>query len=127
MLPQDQKAPDFNIKVIADVSCDIKDPIPSTVRASTIAEPFYDFNPLSGEEEPAFSNHKNITVMAVDNLPGSLPRDASEDFSATLYKTVFPALFSESETDIIEKATIAKNGKLTERYAYLQAYAEGKE
>ena len=127
MTTDDMKAPDFSIEVIADVSCDIADPIPSTIRPSTIAEPFYDYNPLTGEEEKAFSSEKNISVMAVDNLPGSLPRDASEDFSEALFDAVFPTLFDTEKTEVVNKATIAKNGKLTERYAYLKNYADGKE
>ncbi|HKK67516.1 MAG TPA: NAD(P)-dependent oxidoreductase, partial [Bacteroidales bacterium] len=43
--PEDYKEEDFKLKVIADVSCDIKEPIPSTLRASTIADPFYGYNP----------------------------------------------------------------------------------
>lgn len=110
---------DFSIKVIADVSCDIKKPIASTLRASTIAEPFYDYNPETGEEEKAFSNEKNISVMAIDNLPGELPRDASEDFSQGLLDNIFPFLFGEDSEKVIERATIAKNGHLTDKYNYL--------
>lgn len=127
MTVDDMKAPDFSIKVIADVSCDIADPIPSTLRPSTISEPFYDYNPQTEKEEKAFSSDNNISVMAVDNLPGSLPRDASEDFSEALFEAVFPTLFDTTKTEIVNKATIAKEGKLTDRYAYLQAYVDGKE
>ena len=117
---EDTKSPDFNIKVVADISCDVDDgPIGSTLRASTIANPFYDFNPETGMEEPAFSNEKNITVMAVDNLPGELPRDSSEDFSTGLVEKVFPHLIEEQNNPIIERATITKNGKFTERFDYL--------
>jgi saccharopine dehydrogenase (NAD+, L-lysine forming) len=44
----DYKKPDFNISVIADVSCDIKKPIASTLRASTIEDPFYGYDPVTG-------------------------------------------------------------------------------
>lgn len=113
------KAPDFKMKVIADVSCDIKQPIAPTIRASTIAQPFYDYNPQTAKEEPAFSNDANITVMAIDNLPGELPRDASEDFSNTLIDKVFEHLITNDRTEIIKRATITKNGKLTENFKYL--------
>jgi len=122
----DMQAPDFSIKAIADVSCDLQVPIASSIKASTIAEPFYDYNPATGLEEKAFSSDKNVSVMAVDNLPGSLPRDASVDFASALLKEVFPALFNSIDTDMIRNATIAKNGKLTERFAYLQDYVENK-
>lgn len=127
MTRDDYRKDDFKISVIADVSCDIDGPIPSTLRASTIAEPFYGYNPVLEREEPAFTNPKNITVMAVDNLPGELPRDASHDFGQALLNNVFDALINEDSEQIVERATIIKNGELTPRYAYLADYVAGKE
>ena len=124
MTPEDYKAPDFKIKVIADVSCDIKEPIPSTLRASTIENPFYGYNPITGKEGAAF-DPKNVTVMAVDNLPGELPRDASSDFGRLLLNEVFPALLGKDEQGIIQRATLTRNGDLTAPFAYLKDYVEG--
>lgn len=123
----DFKKKDFNISIIADVSCDIDGPIASTLRASNIEKPFYGYNPQTGAEEPAFTNEGNITVMAVDNLPGELPRNASRDFGRELIKSVFPALMGNDDDGIIERATIARNGKLTPKFSYLQDYVDGKE
>ncbi|MBI9068988.1 MAG: alanine dehydrogenase [Salinivirgaceae bacterium] len=124
---EDYLDPDFNISVIADVSCDIADPIASTLRPSTIADPFYGYNPQKGIEEPAFTRPTNVTVMAVDNLPGELPRDASRDFGKDIIDRVLPALLGDDDDGIIERATIAIDGKLTPKYAYLQNYVDGKE
>ena len=124
---EDMQSPDFNISVIADVSCDVGGPIASTIRSSTIADPFYDYNPKTGKEEPAFSSKDNVTVMAVDNLPGELPRNASVDFGDGLINNVFPHLFGHDDLDIIKRATILKEGALTEKFAYLADYAAGKE
>jgi alanine dehydrogenase len=124
---EDYLDPDFKITVIADVSCDVDGPIASTVMASTIAEPFFGYNPKTGQAEPPFSSPKNITVMSVDNLPGELPRNASSDFGSNLIDKVYPSLFGNDDAGIIKRATIAENGKLTERYSYLQDYLEGKE
>ncbi|MBS3808310.1 MAG: hypothetical protein KGY60_12460 [Bacteroidales bacterium] len=124
---EDMKEPDFNISVIADVSCDVDGPIASTVRASTIADPFYDYNPQTDQEESPFSGKNNVTVMAVDNLPGELPRDASQEFGQTLLDEVFPYLLGNDDKGIIERATITRKGELTEAYRYLQDYVEGKE
>jgi alanine dehydrogenase len=124
---KDYLEPDFNISVIADVSCDINGPIYSTQRASTIAEPFYGYNPQLDVIEPAFTRPTNITVMAVDNLPGELPRDASREFGRDLFERVFPALIEDDHECVIERATITKNGKLTPKFAYLQDYVDGKE
>ena len=123
---EDAQKTDFKIKVIADVSCDIAEPIPSTIRASTIADPFYGYNPHTGKEGGSWEAD-NITVMAVDNLPGELPRDASVDFGKGLIERVFPSMFGDDTDGVIERATITKGGKLTERYAYLQDFVNGKE
>lgn len=123
---EDMRSPDFRITVIADVSCDVPGPIPSTLRATTIAEPFYGYNPVLEREEVAFTSKKNITMMTVDNLPGALPRDASEDFGKTLVEAVIPHFLGNDEEGVVERATIVKEGKLTELYSYLQDYLEGK-
>ncbi|MBT6765223.1 MAG: alanine dehydrogenase, partial [Prolixibacteraceae bacterium] len=52
----EMKQKDFKITVISDITCDIEGSIPSTKKASTIDDPFYDFNPATGELEPAFSS-----------------------------------------------------------------------
>lgn len=126
MTKEDMCAEDFKMQVIADVSCDINGPVPSTMRASTIADPFYGYNPHTGKETDPFDKN-NITVMAVDNLPGELPRDASKEFGKTLIDKVYPSLLIEDTEGIIERATIVKNGQLTEKFAYLQDFLEGKD
>ena len=124
MTADDMKEKDFKIQVIADVSCDIDGPIPSTIRASTIAEPFYGYNPEKEEEGDPFIPG-NISVMAVDNLPGELPRNASEDFGKALLENVLPSLIGYDKDGIIERATIVKDGKLTKLFSYLQDYLDG--
>jgi len=121
---QDMVEPGFRIKVIADISCDINGSIKSTVRASSIDNPFYGYHPVTGKETQAF-DHDSITVMAVDNLPGELPRDASEDFGRMLMDKIIPSLMEEDSQDIIGRATILKEGKLTPRFSYLRDYLEG--
>ena len=122
---EDYQEDDFRISVIADVSCDIADPIASTLRPSEIADPFYGYNKQTGKEGDAFDLN-NVTVMAVDNLPGEVPRDASVDFGKGLVDKVFPSLFGEDTTGIIERATITENGKLGKHFQYLKDFAEGK-
>ncbi|PWJ44504.1 NAD(P)-dependent oxidoreductase [Sediminitomix flava] len=121
---EDAKRDDFRIQFISDISCDIADPIPSTLRPSTIADPFYDYNPQTGSEESTFSSDKNISVMAVDNLPCELPKDASKDFGSHLVEEIVPLLFSNDADGIIERATITNGGKLTSNYSYLQDYVD---
>jgi hypothetical protein len=118
----DMKKSEFRISVIADISCDIHGPIPSTLRATTISDPFYGYNPFLEIEEPAFTRSTNITVMSIDNLPGELPRDASVDFGKQLMRNALHYLFTNSGSPMIERATILKNGKLTSPFAYLGDY-----
>ena len=122
---EDMRSPDFKISVIADVSCDVGGPIPSTLRATTIAEPFFGYNPITEKEEVAFTSKKNITIMSVDNLPGELPRDASEDFGNALVEKVLPCYVTDDCDEVLQRATILENGKLTERYKYLTDYLTG--
>lgn len=126
MTPEDMKDKDFRIRIIADVSCDIDGPIPSTLRASSIAKPVYGYNPVAMQESDPWAP-ENVTVMAVDNLPGELPRDASVDFGNNLLVNVIPYLAGNKEGKIIDRATITENGKLTFRFNYLEDFVEGLE
>jgi len=122
MTPEDYKVEDFRISVIADVSCDLNGPIPSTIRASTIADSFYGYDRFTQEEAIPFVDKRNVTVMAVDNLPGELPREASDDFGQALIENVFTALLGNDDDKIIEDACITKDGKLTPPFSYLENY-----
>lgn len=119
---QDMKGQDFTIQVIADVTCDIapNSSIPSTLRASSITEPIYGYDPLSEKETKPFQKHC-IDVMAVDNLPNELPRDASEDFGNQLISKVWPELH-RMDSRMIYEGTIAFDGKLNKPYEYLRDY-----
>jgi len=118
----DMRSPDFRISVIADVTCDINGSIPSTVKSTTIEDKFYGYNPVTETIGEPFNND-TITVMAVDNLPCELPRNASEDFGKELIEKVLPALLINDDQGLIERGSITKNGKLMPRFQYLSDYA----
>lgn len=118
-------APDNKIKVVADISCDVDGPIACTLRASTIAEPLYGYYPSEGIEVPV-SHPGAVVVMAVDNLPCELPKDASEGFGEMFLEHVIPAFFNSDKDGILERAKITENGQLTARFNYLQDYVDGK-
>lgn len=110
------------LSVVADVSCDVQGPIASTLRASKIADPFYGYDPKTGRECD-WNQPGSIIVMAVDNLPCELPKDASEDFGNELIKSVFPHLFGDDPDDIIGRGSETDlNGNLTSHFAYLNEY-----
>jgi hypothetical protein len=81
---EQMKEKNFSIKVIADITCDLNGSVPSTIRTSNFNEPYYDINRVTGKEEDPFSHADNITVMAIDNLPCGLPKEASVDFGEKL-------------------------------------------
>ncbi len=121
---KDAQRAEFMIDVIADITCDINGSIPSTLKSTTIDVPVYDYNPKTGLEEPPLSGKNNITVMAVDNLPCELPRNASVDFGDDFISFILDPLTGDDPDEIIERATIAKDGKLTSLYSYLQGYVD---
>ena len=126
ILTQDMlKAADCKIKVVADISCDVDGPIACTIKASTIAEPFFGYLPSEHKEVP-YTHPGSIMVMSVDNLPCELPKDASEGFGEMFMKHVIPAFFNGDNDGILQRAKITDNGKLTPRFAYLQDYVDGK-
>lgn len=119
------KAPDCKIKVVADVSCDVAGPVACTLKASTIADPFFGYLPSENKEVP-YTHPGSIMVMSVDNLPCELPKDASEGFGEMFMKHVIPAFFNGDKDGILQRAKMTEKGKLTERFAYLQDYVDEK-
>ncbi len=113
------------IKVVADISCDVQGPIACTLRSSTIAEPLYGYLPSEDKEIDMF-HPGAIVVMAVDNLPCELPKDASEGFGEMFMENVIPAFFNGDKDGILERAKVTENGHLTERFRYLRNYVDEK-
>ncbi|MEP2936989.1 MAG: NAD(P)-dependent oxidoreductase [Gilvibacter sp.] len=122
---KDAKNPKFRINLVADISCDIDGPVASTIKPSTIADPFYGYDPKS-EQAVAFNAPGAIAVMAVDNLPCELPKDASEGFGDMFLEHVIPAFFNGDKDGILERARMTTaEGTLTPRFAYLQDFVDG--
>lgn len=121
---EDARHSDFKINLVADVTCDVDGPVACTLRASTIADPFYGYDPKT-EGETAFDAPGAITVMAVDNLPCELPNDASKGFGDMFLDHVMPAFFNGDKDGILKRAQITtSDGKLTPKFAYLEDYVE---
>lgn len=119
----DVEQEDWRCNVIADVSCDVDGPLAPTIRASKIADPLYGYHRFQ-HKEVSFDDAFAIGIMAIDNLPCELPKDASEDFGNELIQRVFPLLFGEDPNDIIWKATETTfKGELTPHFEYLHDYA----
>lgn len=119
------QAHDCKIKIVADISCDVNGPIACTLRSSTIDEPFYGYLPIEDKEVDVF-HPAAIVVMAVDNLPCELPKDASEGFGTMFLEQVIPAFFNGDKDGILQRAKITEKGKLTPRFSYLKDFVDGK-
>jgi hypothetical protein len=118
---------DNRIKVVGDISCDIAGPIACTIRPSKIGNGIYGYDPIS-ESEVDFMQEGAIAVMAIDNLPCELPKDASEDFGNELLKQVLPCLFGEDPDQVINRGSqTTKTGELTDGFSYLSKYIAGLE
>lgn len=120
----DVASPDWKCMVIADVSCDVDGPIAPTIRASKISDPLYGYHRFE-QKEVNWQDDNAICVMAIDNLPCELPRDASEDFGNELLNNILPLLLESDPHDLIWKGTeTTLDGKLTPHYEYLSDYAQ---
>lgn len=119
----DIKRRDWRISVIADITCDVEGSVPITLDSTTIADPVMGIDRKTGTRTAPFQQTRDtIDVMAVDNLPNELPRDASRYFGVHFEKHVFPELFAE-KSEMLDRATICADGALTELYEYLSDYA----
>ena len=114
-------ADDFRPRVIADITCDIQGSVPTTLRSSTIESPIYGYDRFTATEADPYSEN-SITIMAVDNLPCEIPADASSGFGAELMEKVLPLFLEDDVQKVLERATIAQDGKLSRYFGYLEDY-----
>ena len=110
----------FSIQTIADITDDAFGSVPINLGDQTIEDPVYGVDRKSFEKTAPYLQN-SIDVMAVGNLPNELPRDASRYFGEQLIKYILPDLL-KGGNEIIERATILKEGKLTPAFEYLRDY-----
>jgi len=108
-----------NLKIIGDITCDINGSVPTTIRSTSIAKPYYSID-INSMQEIDLGN-KGIAVMAVDNLPSELPNEASEEFGENIISEVLPFLINKDD-DRISRATTASQGKFCPKYEYLKEF-----
>lgn len=116
---------DFRIQTIADITDDREGSIPCNLGDSSMQDPVYGVDRHSRLRTAPYLPG-SVDIMAVGNLPNELPRDASRYFGEQLIKHVLDDLVKGGSA-IIERATMVRDGQLTEPYHYLRAYAAGGE
>ena len=118
--------PDFQIRVIADITCDIMpdSSVPCTIRPSKIADPVFGFSRANAQETAPFQPD-SIDIMAIDNLPSELPRDASAFFGRQLLEKILAELLKGRNSPALCRGMITENGQLTEPFQYLSDYVKG--
>jgi saccharopine dehydrogenase (NAD+, L-lysine forming) len=115
------KHPEFRIKTIADITDDAHGSVPCNLGDASIDEPVYGVNKITGERTEPYTDG-SIDVMAVGNLPNELPKDASRYFGEQLIKYVLEDLIKGGSVTL-DRATILREGRLTEHFEYLNDYA----
>jgi len=122
----EMRGSEWNLSVIADVTCDIApvSSIPSTLRATTITDPVFGYDPVTQQETLPYQKHA-VDMMTIDNLPNEMPRDASRAFGEQFIEHILPEFF-QPQSDILERATIARDGRLGSYFEYLEDYVEAR-
>ena len=114
--------PKFRIQTIADITDDADGSVPVNLGDQSIEDPFYGVDKKTFQKTAPYLPG-SVDIMAVGNMPNELPRDASRYFGEQLIKHVLEDLLGNGSATI-DKATIVKDGRLTEHFAYLKDYAE---
>jgi len=123
--------PNPKLRVIADISCDIKGSIELTTKATSSENPVYVFEPLTGEVKDGVEGFGPV-ILAEDKLPTEIPRDASQSFGDALLQYI-PKLAQADYTKprleldipkVFKKAVVTHQGELAKRYHHLHAYVD---
>jgi alanine dehydrogenase len=120
---EDTASPDFNIQVIADITCDVNGSVPITEKATDIYNPTFGWS-RSKQQMVEPYGADTIEVMAVGNLPTEMPKNASQEFGTLLLEHILPLLIAGDKDDIIQRAKITENGQLTPTFKHLQNFVD---
>ena len=112
---------------LGDVACDIDGGIEWTVMATQNDEPAFVYDPATGRATVGVTG-EGAAIMAVDNLPCALPRDASFDFSRALVPFIRAFYEARYESGVaglapaLQNAVVVAAGKLTPRHQGLARF-----
>jgi len=117
------------LRVIGDISCDIEGSIECTVKETQPDNPVYVYNPIREQVTDGYEG-KGVVILAVDNLPCEISKEASTYFSRVLKpfipqiaKADFSVNFDQCALpSAIKNAVIVYHGELTSDYRYMQSF-----
>ena len=119
----------FRLKFIGDISCDINGSVELTHKTTTQDDPTFTYDPKTGTFADGYKS-RGITILAVDNLPSELPKDASQEFSGVIRDYVYQ-IAAHGARDITRhaalpaetrRAVIVQGGKLIKAFKYLEKW-----
>ena len=122
---KDTKAKNFELKVIADITCDVEGSVPITMEATDIYNPTFGWSKSDQKQVDAYGED-TIDIMAVTNLPTEMPKNASTEFGTLMLDHILPLLIDGDQEDILKRATMTSGGTLTKEFAYLQDFVDEK-
>ncbi len=120
-----------SLRVIGDITCDVKGSIEINVKSTHPGNPVYVYDPATKKIWDGVAGNGPV-ILAVDNLPCELPKDSSVFFSDAL----LPYLEEISQTDLnvpfdslslsedLKNAFIVFQGELTPNFKYLEKHLE---
>ncbi|KAL0477558.1 alpha-aminoadipic semialdehyde synthase [Acrasis kona] len=123
------KKDQFPLIAVGDISCDIKGSIEFLVKSTSISDPTYVYDIMSGQRHDNVVHGDGVAMLAVDHLPAEFPRssstyfgDALLPFVAPLAKSKYPSKYQDMMDELppqLHKSIITANGKLTPPYKYI--------
>jgi len=118
---EDLAKDNFRIRTIADITDDTGGSVPCNLGDAKKEDPIYGVDRKTGTRIAPYQA-EGLDMMAVGNLPNELPRDASRYFGEQLIKYVLNDII-QGNSDMLNRATMVKAGKLTAHFDYLTDYA----
>jgi alpha-aminoadipic semialdehyde synthase len=119
--------PKLRLRVIGDISCDIEGSVECNLKWTEPDKPIYVYDPF---EDKAIDGHEGNgpVVLAVDNLPCEISKEASIYFSQVLKPFIPEIVKADFLVDFdhcnlpppIKNAVIVYHGELTPNYRYLK-------
>ncbi|MBL7131027.1 MAG: hypothetical protein ISS45_06475 [Candidatus Omnitrophica bacterium] len=119
----------FRLGFIGDISCDIDGSIELTYKPTSTFNPTFTYDLKKKKFVDGYKS-PGITILAVDNLPSELPKDASLEFSSLIRDYVYQ-ISAHGIKDVachvaipgeIRRAVIVEGGKFTKGFNYSKKF-----